>query len=102
VGSNPDFWHARSELGKVLLDRGEVDPAIVQLEKAAELNPGATAPLYLLAQAYRRKGNVERAGEIAARVSRMQADERESRPQAMLKRLVTEGSPNSPTDQKKP
>jgi len=102
VRANPDFWHARSELGKVLLDRGEVDPAIVQLEKAADLNPSATAPLYLLAQAYRRKGNLERAGEIAARVGKMQADERENRPQAMLKGLVTEGSPGSSSDQKKP
>jgi len=102
VRSKPDFWHSRADLGKVLLERGEVDQAIVQLEKAADLNPSASGPLYLLAQAYRRKGNLERAEEIAARVGKMQADDRESRPQAMLKRLVREGSPSSPSDQKKP
>jgi len=101
VRSNPEFWHSRADLGKVLLERGEVDPAIVQLEKASDLNPTASGPLYLLAQAYRRKGNLERAGEIAARVGKMQADERENRPQAMLKRLVREGSPSAPPDQKK-
>jgi tetratricopeptide (TPR) repeat protein len=100
VRSKPDFWHSRADLGKVLLERGQVDPAIVQLEKAADLNPSASGPLYLLAQAYRRRGNLERAQEIAARVGKMQADDREGRPQAMLKRLVREGSPSSPSDQK--
>ncbi len=101
VRSKPDFWHSRADLGKVLLERGEVDPAIVQLEKAAELNPTASGPLYLLAQAYRRKGNLERAGEIAARVGKMQTDDREGLPQAMLKRIIREGSPSSPSEQKK-
>ncbi len=101
VRSKPDFWHSRADLGKVLLEHGEVDQAIFQLEKAADLNPGASGPLYLLAQAYRRKGNLARAGEIAARVGKMQADDRESLPQAMLKRIVREGSPSSPPDQKK-
>ena len=101
VRSKPDFWHSRSLLGKVLLDRGEVDQAITQLQKAAELNPASTGPLYLLAQAYRRKGDAARARELATRLSTMQSDERESLPQARLKRLIREGAPNSTSDQKK-
>ena len=63
VRCNPDFWHSRADLGKALLSRGDADGAIKQLEKAAELNPQATSPMYLLAQAYRRKGNEAKAAE---------------------------------------
>ena len=103
IRNNPDFWHSRSDLGKVLLSRGEVDGAIEQLEKAAELNPQASSPLYLLAQAYRRKGNEAKAAELAARVSAMQTEEREAQtlPQATLKQLVKEGTTSSSSDRGK-
>lgn len=98
VRDNPDFWHSRAELGKALLGRGDVDAAIVHLTKANELNPKATSPLYLLAQCYRRKGDNAKAAELAAKVSQMQAEEREAQaiPPATLKQLVTEenGTPS--------
>jgi len=80
-----------------------VDGAIEQLEKAAELNPQASSPLYLLAQAYRRKGNEAKAAELAARVSAMQTEEREAQtlPQATLKQLVKEGTTSSSSDRGK-
>src|SRR6266567_4482767 len=87
VRLNPDFWHARADLGKALLDRGEAPGAIVELEKAAVLNPSASSPLYLLAQAYRRQGDEARAKDLAARVSKIQAEEREGFPEASLKRI---------------
>ena len=101
VRLNPDFWHARTDLGKALLDRGEVPAAIVELEKAAVLNPSASSPLYLLAQAYRRQGDEARAKDLAARVSKMQAEEREGFPEASLKRIIREGT-SFPLDQSRP
>jgi len=102
VRHNPGFWHSRSDLGKVLLSRGEVDSAIEQLEKAVELNPQASSPLYLLAQAYRRKGNEAKAAEFASRVSTMQAEELETQQRATLKQLVKEGTAGSSSDREKP
>ena len=97
VRLNPDFWHARADLAKMLLEYGDLDHAIAELEKAAALNPGATSPLYLLAQAYRRKGNEARARELIARVSKMQSEEQEALPDTMLKRIVREGVPGPPS-----
>ena len=92
VRSNPDFWHSQTDLGKVLLDRGGLDSAITHLEKAAALNPAATNPLYLLAQAYRRKGDGTRAQELIARVSKMQEQDREALARSDLKSIAAEGT----------
>lgn len=101
VRLNPSFWHSRADLGKILLARGKVDRAIVELQKAADLNPSATSPLYLLAQAYRRKGDEAKAGELAARVSKMQTEERDALPQATLRSIVREGTSTVPAAQNK-
>lgn len=91
VQLNPDYWHSRSDLGKALLDNGETDSAIVQLKKAAKLNPKATAPLYLLARAYRKKGQTVLARELDARVGKIQAKERGAMSQSFLKNALREG-----------
>jgi len=100
VRLNPNFWHSRTDLGKALLGRDKVDRAIDELEKAATLNPSATAPLYLLAQAYRRKGDSARARELMTRVSTMQTEEREAMPQATLK-TIGQGTEGGTADQPK-
>jgi tetratricopeptide (TPR) repeat protein len=92
VRSNPEFWHSQTDLGKVLLERGDPDSAISHLEKAAALNPAATNPLYLLAQVYLRKGDRARAQELMARVSKMQEEDREALARADLKQVATEGT----------
>ena len=102
VRLGPDFWHAHADLGKALLDRGEVPAAIVELEKAAVLNPSATTPLYLLAQAYRRKGDEARANDLAAQVGRMQAEEREGFPESSLRSIIRERTSDFPSKQSKP
>lgn len=102
VRLNPNFWHSRADLGKTLLDNGKVEPAIVQLQKAADLNPTATGPLYLLAQAYRRKGDDARARDLVARVSTMQADDRDALAKTTLKNLGREGTTDSSSGQVKP
>jgi tetratricopeptide (TPR) repeat protein len=72
----PDFSQAQAELGKLLLKRNDVPGAIEHLEKALALEPNESAPAYVLAQAYRRSGRIDRAQELLARVSRLNAQER--------------------------
>jgi len=88
IRANPKFAPARAELGRLLLKRDTVDLAIRELEKAAELDPEHTPALYALAQAYRKKGDVARAQEMLARVSKMNAQERGDDPDGELKRAV--------------
>jgi len=92
VHSNPEFWHSQTDLGKVLMDRGDLDAAIGHLEKAAALNPAATNPLYLLAQIYRRKGDAARAQELIARVGKMQEADREALARSDLKDVASQGT----------
>ena len=92
VEANPDFWHSRSELGKILLRQGQVDRAINELERATALNPQSTAPIYLLAQAYRTKGETEKAKQQLARLSAIQKNERQDMAEGVLKRALQEGT----------
>lgn len=85
---DPGLAGARGELGKILLKRGDVQGAIAQLEKAVELDPDNVAPAYSLAQAYRRVGRVDRAQELLARVSTLNAQERGDDPNRELRRMV--------------
>lgn len=98
VHSNPDFWHSQADLGKVLMDRGELDAAIGHLEKAATLNAAATSPLYILAQVYRRKGNAARAQELLSQVSKMQEEDREALAKADLKSTAEQGAASAVRD----
>ena len=89
----PGFVHSRAGLGKLLLKRGEVDRAIVELEKAVELDPTETSPAFQLAQAYRRKGDNARADAMMARLGELHQQEREGYMDKALKRIVKEGAP---------
>ena len=97
VRARSDFAPARSELGRLLLKRDELDAAIAELEKAAELDPDGTSALYTLSLAYRRKGEREKAQELLARVSRLNAQERGDDSDGELRRavvrIVREGKP---------
>jgi tetratricopeptide (TPR) repeat protein len=95
IAARPDFAPSRSELGRVLLRRGDAEGAIRELEQAAALDPSRTATLYNLAQAYRRKGDRERAAELLARVSRLNDAERgdsDADLKRVVLRLVREGA----------
>jgi tetratricopeptide (TPR) repeat protein len=92
VRLNSDFAASRALLGKLLLRRNEVDRAITELEKALELDPQETSFLYQLAQAHRRKGNLERAKELFAKVDRVKSEERDKFMSRTLLRLVREGA----------
>jgi tetratricopeptide (TPR) repeat protein len=88
IKAKADFAPARAELGRLLLKRDEVDAAVAELERAAALDPSATAALYALGQAYQRKGDREKAQELLARVSRLNEQERGDDPDRDLRRAV--------------
>jgi len=92
VHLEPSFWHSQAELGKVLLERGGVDRAIAHLQTAAHLNSSATSPLYLLAQAYRREGDDQKAQDLIDRVSKMQAEDREALARSDLKDIANQSA----------
>ncbi len=96
VSLNPEFAASRAVLGKLLLRRNQTDRAIAELEKALDLDPNETSSLYQLALAYRKKGALERAKELFAKVDRVKSEERDKFMSRTLIRLVREGSKESP------
>jgi tetratricopeptide (TPR) repeat protein len=96
VGLRPAFAPAQSELGKLLLKRGDVTGAVEHLERAVALEPENATPAYVLSQAYRRNGQTDRARELLVRVSRLNAQERGDDPDTDLRRamfrIVREGT----------
>lgn len=96
IRANPAFAPSHSELGRLLLKRDDVEGAIRELENATALDAENTAAIYNLAQAYRRKGDRARAGDLLARLSKRNAQERGDDPAAELKqtviRIVRDGS----------
>lgn len=87
----PDMSTSRIALGRMLLRRGEVDEAIVHLEKALELNPLNLSPAYQLATAYRRKGNREKAKEYQAIFEKYKEEDRDRYMNVQILRLLREG-----------
>ena len=77
IDQRPDLAQPRVLLGKLLLRQGEAAAAIEQLERALHIEPGNTSATYQLAQAYRKTGNMKRANELFATVSKAKSQERE-------------------------
>ena len=75
IQRNAQFQHSHSELGKLLFKAGEIDRAIRELKIATALDPEDAAPYYVLAQAYRKKGQQADAKKMLARVSELHSDE---------------------------
>jgi predicted Zn-dependent protease len=59
VAAEPDFFAARNALGRVLLELGQIDRSILELEKAARLAPNSVQTWFALARAYQRAGRPE-------------------------------------------
>ena len=66
VKARPDYEFAYFELGRALLQLGDVARAIENLETAKKLSPDHDATYYQLSQAYRRAGRVQEAEEALA------------------------------------
>jgi tetratricopeptide (TPR) repeat protein len=91
IRRNPQFSRAHAELGKLLLKSGDVPGAIRQLETAVKLDEKDGAAFYQLAQAYRRKGDTERAQQMLARVTKLRDEKEGIDPGTEMKRIVREG-----------
>lgn len=87
----PNMAPSRVTLGRMLLRRGEVDEAIVHLERALQLNPDNLSPAYQLATAYRRKGNKEKAAECQAMFEKYKEEDRDRYMNVQILRLLREG-----------
>jgi len=59
IAANPSHAKAQYELGKILLDRGEIAEAVAHLEIAARLSPQTDYIHYQLQAAYRKASRIE-------------------------------------------
>jgi predicted O-linked N-acetylglucosamine transferase (SPINDLY family) len=53
--ADPGYFHALNNLGIILVDKGELDTAIVHFEKAIQLNPEFTVAYYNLGSTFLKK-----------------------------------------------
>jgi tetratricopeptide (TPR) repeat protein len=63
IAKNPISWLAHNNLGYVLRQKGQVDEAIVQYQKALEIDPGYANAHYNFGNALFQKGRVDEAME---------------------------------------
>ena len=59
----------------MLFKQGQVDRAITELKAATTLDPGDSGPVYVLAQAYRKKGQKAEADEMLARIAQLHSED---------------------------
>jgi tetratricopeptide (TPR) repeat protein len=57
IDTDPDYMEARSSYAGALLDQGDMDEAIRQLNVVTQRSPDSAMGWYLLTEAYRRKGD---------------------------------------------
>ena len=80
-------------LGKILAQRGRTDDAIREFEAALRLESADVSAVYLLAQAYRKKGDPVRANELFAKVTQAKAEAAEQKARrGGLLRMVRDGA----------
>jgi predicted Zn-dependent protease len=94
---NSNFSHSHAELGKLLYKQGEVDRAIIELKAATTLDPADSGPVYVLAQAYRKKGQKADADEMLAKIAQLHSDDHNLDVRKELKRLVRQDMAPSQT-----
>jgi Flp pilus assembly protein TadD len=82
-------------LGKLLLARGDVERARVELEKAVELDGSSMTAAYLLGQVYRKAGRTEDANRLFAKVSESKTEDPARVENRALLRIVRENMQSS-------
>jgi Flp pilus assembly protein TadD len=73
VREKPDYAEAHYSLGKLLLERGEVSTAIIELEAAAKYGPSKTYSHYQLGRAYAKAGRQDEARREFQTVKELEA-----------------------------
>jgi len=91
VQLNANFAPSRVALGRMYFRRNKLDLAIPQLERALELNPNDLSPCYELAQAYRRKGDNQRANESMAKFEKFRDEDRKRSTNHDVLQLIRQG-----------
>ena len=76
VQEKPDYADAQYQLGKILLERGEIRAAIERLEAAVRLDPGKDYSYFQLSVAYRRDGRLEDAQRVLRTYQQLKEKER--------------------------
>jgi tetratricopeptide (TPR) repeat protein len=61
LAKNPNCWVGHNNLGAALMQKGQMDEAAAQFQKALEINPNYAQALYNLGNALMRKGQVDEA-----------------------------------------
>jgi tetratricopeptide (TPR) repeat protein len=97
INLSSNFPHSHAELGKLLFKQGQVDRAITELKAATALDPGDSGPVYMLAQAYRTKGQKAEADEMLAKIAQLHSDDHNLDVKKELKRLVRQDMATSQT-----
>jgi Flp pilus assembly protein TadD len=92
---NGSFSHSHAELGKLLFKQGDTDAAIRELRAASALDPDDAGPVYVLAQAYRKRGEKSQADSLLAQVTRLHSEEHKLDLKKELKRLVRQDTVSS-------
>ena len=93
VKSDGRMPQSRMLLGKMLLARGDLERARVELEKAVELDRTSMTAAYLLAQVYRKVGRTEEAAKLFAKVSDAKTEDPARMDNKTLLRVVRENMP---------
>jgi tetratricopeptide (TPR) repeat protein len=97
INLSSNFSHSHAELGKLLFKQGQLDRAITELKAATALDPGDSGPVYVLAQAYRKKGQKAEADEMLAKIAQLHSDDHNLDVKKELKRLVRQDMATSQT-----
>ena len=93
---NDKFSHAHAELGKLLFKQGQLEQAIDELKTASVLDPDDSGPVYVLAQAYRKKGQKSEADQMLAKIAQLHTEDHSLDVRKELKRLVRLDTATSP------
>jgi tetratricopeptide (TPR) repeat protein len=92
VRVNPNAGPALTLLGKLLVNRGDLDRAASAFERALQVDPEDTAAAYQLAFLCRKKGDTQRANELFAKVSQAKTEDGDQTTKKNLVRIIREGS----------
>ena len=85
---NPEFPQARGNWASCCSSAATPRGRLRISKKRSLLDPENAAPAYVLAQAYRKRGDVDRARELLQRVSTINTRERGDDPDHELKRVI--------------
>lgn len=89
ISLDPGFAYAYRDRAKLELHAQETDQAISDLERARAADPNSSSVLYLLSQAYQRKGRSAEAKELLAQVpGAMEREDREYQRDFLTQELV--------------